>query len=67
MAQKPDEVHTDFEWYVVLLAACSIAIDGLDAGNYLFDLKTTDPMVHHHFNNKTPPHIAAIEMFSRRH
>lgn len=67
MAMKPTAELSDLGWYVALIAQASLSIDGLDSGEYKFDMNTQDPAIHQRFDAKMPPHTAAIEMFATKH
>lgn len=58
---------SDLEWYVVMVAACHMNIEGLGRKDFVYDLEDPGAEILEHFSKKTPPHIAAVEMFSLRH
>jgi hypothetical protein len=58
---------TDEQWYVVLVAQCCILYEGVDPFDFKFSITPPNPEIMAHYELRTPPHIAAIELFAVRH
>jgi len=69
MASKPAGRHdlTDAQWYVALVAWWTNAIEGLQPKQFRFCICPPNPEIQALFEQRMPPHHAAITLFDVRH